>query len=771
SDPLVSRLEELARRLGLRMRVNLLLSQLVEVPTLIGWLRPVILLPAAAVTGLTPSQLDAILVHELAHIRRHDYLVNLMQSAVETLLFYHPAVWWVSGRLRAERENCCDDLTVEILGDPINYGRALLMLEEQRGTGTNPALVLGSQGGSLLGRIERLVVRSNGRRRSTMGTSMSVLVGMLMLSCATMLMVRGEIHSERVVKDAEASDARVENQNEDSERSDSSDPISKLIEHEGIIWGPEKGGLRSALVIVPDKGVGGEFFDSHPLKKNWRVIQLIENVGKGPVQISNGPFDAELYLIDEKDESKRLVPFYLPHLVMYEYTLHPGRFDQIERMKLSIETLKEGENPLYQSEMGRFALSLPPGKYRLKLTAPGVAGLSAPEKKSATQAESLETVPLEFEVVEGERARSASEITGLESRVFSNGGEIPQNVVQRFEMIFFQDQERRTIPAVTFQLGDEFYAVMSAPATIPSDGVGHAIDRMFLKWHEGIDYEPKYQPKASTKEFFIYRPSSHRGEIPSLRPEQVIELTVGDRVSVAEIRGEKEIVQTINAARVSGVGKNAKIVFHDGKDSHLFENLTELDRRYMEGTAVFFDGKLGGFVVAGERFLPQGENRSLIVPGDRIVEKLRSLGLTNLEESLRDEHVSVDQPAQDRIDEDPQETDQGKNVSQIRFPNGDRIALKRVGDFPKSGRPWWSGTGEVLAEQPDSAWMFGSEWEKRQKQNDIRNFTKEFQLEIECREGTNFLPRDCSSITSSAGTHSKDTAKVNSTDETVKSRI
>ncbi len=190
-DPLVSRLEELARRLGLQMRVNLLLSQLVEVPTLIGWLRPVILLPAAAVTGLTPSQLDAILVHELAHIRRHDYLVNLMQSAVETLLFYHPVVWWVSGRLRAERENCCDDLTVEILGDPINYGRALLVLEEQRGASTNPALVLGSQGGSLLGRIERLVVRSKGRGRSTMGTSMSVLVGMLMLSCATMLMVRG----------------------------------------------------------------------------------------------------------------------------------------------------------------------------------------------------------------------------------------------------------------------------------------------------------------------------------------------------------------------------------------------------------------------------------------------------------------------------------------------------------------------------------------------------------------------------------------------------
>ena len=92
---------------------------LVDVPTVIGWLRPVVLVPASALAGMTPQQLEAILAHELAHIRRHDYLVNLLQTLVETLLFYHPAVWWLSRRIRIERENCCDDLAVSLCGDPV----------------------------------------------------------------------------------------------------------------------------------------------------------------------------------------------------------------------------------------------------------------------------------------------------------------------------------------------------------------------------------------------------------------------------------------------------------------------------------------------------------------------------------------------------------------------------------------------------------------------------------------------------------------------------
>ena len=124
-------------------------------PTVIGWLKPVVLLPASALAGLAPNQIEAILAHELAHIRRHDYLVNLCRRVVETLLFYHPAVWWLSRRIRAERENCCDDLAVSLCGDPVAYAAALAELEGLRSTTGD--LVLAATGGSLLQRVRRLL--------------------------------------------------------------------------------------------------------------------------------------------------------------------------------------------------------------------------------------------------------------------------------------------------------------------------------------------------------------------------------------------------------------------------------------------------------------------------------------------------------------------------------------------------------------------------------------------------------------------------------------
>ena len=147
--------ERLCRQLHIRRPVCLLESTLVDVPTVIGWLKPVVLVPGSALAGLAPQQLEAILAHELAHIRRHDYLVNLLQTLVETLLFYHPAVWWLSGRIRSERENCCDDLAVSLCGDPVTYAKALADLEELRGGSRQ--LVLAATGGSLLQRVRRLI--------------------------------------------------------------------------------------------------------------------------------------------------------------------------------------------------------------------------------------------------------------------------------------------------------------------------------------------------------------------------------------------------------------------------------------------------------------------------------------------------------------------------------------------------------------------------------------------------------------------------------------
>src|SRR5204862_7224915 len=119
----------------------------VPVPAVLGGVRPVVLLPASAVTGLTPLQLDALLAHELAHVRRYDYLVNVLQSVIETLLFYHPAVWWVSRRVRDEREHCCDDLAVTVCGDAHAYATALLDMERLRGVA--PAWAMAAAGGSL----------------------------------------------------------------------------------------------------------------------------------------------------------------------------------------------------------------------------------------------------------------------------------------------------------------------------------------------------------------------------------------------------------------------------------------------------------------------------------------------------------------------------------------------------------------------------------------------------------------------------------------------
>ncbi|HEY6156989.1 MAG TPA: M56 family metallopeptidase, partial [Gemmatimonadales bacterium] len=148
-------LARLVERLRVTRPVRVLESAVIQVPAVIGWLRPVVLLPASALTGLTPLQLDALLAHELAHVRRYDYLVNLLQSAIETLLFYHPAVWWVSRRVRDEREHCCDDLAVAACGDAHCYATALLGMERLRNP--VPAFSMAAAGGSLVERVRRLM--------------------------------------------------------------------------------------------------------------------------------------------------------------------------------------------------------------------------------------------------------------------------------------------------------------------------------------------------------------------------------------------------------------------------------------------------------------------------------------------------------------------------------------------------------------------------------------------------------------------------------------
>lgn len=154
-ENVLSALRRISNQLGLRRVVTVLQSTLAQSPVVIGYLRPVILLPASLLTSIPPAQLEAILAHELAHVRRHDFLVNVLQAAIETLFFYHPAVWWLSNRIRIEREHCCDDLVIALLDNRAEYGRALLAIEEF--VGLNSVLAIGATDGSLLARVRRIV--------------------------------------------------------------------------------------------------------------------------------------------------------------------------------------------------------------------------------------------------------------------------------------------------------------------------------------------------------------------------------------------------------------------------------------------------------------------------------------------------------------------------------------------------------------------------------------------------------------------------------------
>ena len=149
---------ELAARLRVRRAVRVLESTAVVVPVMVGWLKPAIVLPVAALASLTPSQLEALIAHELAHVRRHDYLVNVLQSMAEAVLFYHPAVWWLSRQVRADRELCCDDLAVGLC-DRLVYATALTDLASL----STPRIALAATDGHLLNRVRRILGQADER--------------------------------------------------------------------------------------------------------------------------------------------------------------------------------------------------------------------------------------------------------------------------------------------------------------------------------------------------------------------------------------------------------------------------------------------------------------------------------------------------------------------------------------------------------------------------------------------------------------------------------
>jgi beta-lactamase regulating signal transducer with metallopeptidase domain len=152
------RLERLRDAMGVQKSVRLLKSESINTPAVVGWINPVILWPASAITQMSPQGIHAILAHELAHIRRRDYILNMFQSIFDAVYFYHPATWWMTRQVRLEREHCADELAVQILesssmGTRIGYGQTLLNLEEHR---PSQVFTIRATGGFLLPRIRRI---------------------------------------------------------------------------------------------------------------------------------------------------------------------------------------------------------------------------------------------------------------------------------------------------------------------------------------------------------------------------------------------------------------------------------------------------------------------------------------------------------------------------------------------------------------------------------------------------------------------------------------
>jgi len=189
SPELQSRVTSLCATLGIRQAVTVLGSTRALTPMVVGWLRPVILLPASCITGMSRQQLEAIIAHELAHIRRHDFLVNLMQCVVETLLFYHPAVWWIGRVIRQERERCCDEVAVGASGDRKSYAQALLHLAEAAAQDAR-RLAPAADGGDLTRRVHQLLdIKSHQKQNRWTGGLWTMVAA---LSLVTVCMVTAQ---------------------------------------------------------------------------------------------------------------------------------------------------------------------------------------------------------------------------------------------------------------------------------------------------------------------------------------------------------------------------------------------------------------------------------------------------------------------------------------------------------------------------------------------------------------------------------------------------
>ncbi|HEV2355883.1 MAG TPA: M56 family metallopeptidase [Puia sp.] len=210
------RLAALLQRLRITRPVVFLESALIKVPVVIGWLKPAILVPAGMLAQLPPEQVESILLHELAHISRRDYLFNLLQHLIDTLFFFNPALLWVSSLIRQERENCCDDVAIRETKSRRRLVQALVSFHEYQQSSSSYAIGFAGQDNSLLKRVERIVHKKN---HSLNAGERAVLMGAVMLLCGAFITISG---NPRVAGEGKA------------DRTVHTDPATRVAKNEAV---------------------------------------------------------------------------------------------------------------------------------------------------------------------------------------------------------------------------------------------------------------------------------------------------------------------------------------------------------------------------------------------------------------------------------------------------------------------------------------------------------------------------------------------------------
>ena len=175
----------LAEKLGLSQSVKIMQSGIAQAPMVVGHFKPLILIPLGLLTGLSNAEVEAILSHELAHIKRKDYLVNLLQSFIEIVFFFNPAVLWVSQLIKTEREHCCDDLAIACVSDRKNYVQALIFCQEFKQRAPAYVMAITGKKGSLLHRASRMLFNTNSTLNKMEKTILTIaLVSVVVCSAA-----------------------------------------------------------------------------------------------------------------------------------------------------------------------------------------------------------------------------------------------------------------------------------------------------------------------------------------------------------------------------------------------------------------------------------------------------------------------------------------------------------------------------------------------------------------------------------------------------------